>query len=94
MLLNPEWQVLAEEKRITTQLREWGQKDLPDYKGRYDFLALGSEGLLAIIEIKRPDHPAELAEMNKLIELPRQTLGRTFESDPNGFHLWQESKSE
>jgi hypothetical protein len=65
-LLNPEWQVLAEEKKITTQLREWGAADLPDYAGRYDFLALGSDGLLAIIEIKRAEHPAELEEMNRL----------------------------
>jgi hypothetical protein len=66
-LLNPEWQVLAEEKGITTQLREWGAKDLPDYKGRYDFLALGSDGLLVIIEIKRPDYAADLDEMSRLI---------------------------
>ena len=66
-LLNPEWQVLAEEKKITTQLREWGQRDLPDYEGRYDFLAMGSDSLLAIIEIKRPDHPAEFEEMSRLM---------------------------
>lgn len=65
-LLNPEWQVLAEEKAITTQLREWGLRDLPDYKGRYDFLALGGDGLLVIIEIKRPEHPAEHDEMTRL----------------------------
>jgi hypothetical protein len=67
-LLNPEWQVLSEEKKITTQLREWGEKDLPDFKGRYDFLALGSEGILVLIEIKRSDYPAELNEMSRLIE--------------------------
>ena len=67
-LLNPEWQVLAEEKGITTQLREWGKKDLPDYDGRYDFLALGSEGLLAVIEIKRPNYAAELGELQRLQE--------------------------
>jgi hypothetical protein len=66
-LLNPEWQVLAEEKSITKQLREWGQKDLPDFNGRYDFLALRGDGLLVIIEIKRAGHPAGLDEMNKLI---------------------------
>ncbi|NJM54632.1 MAG: hypothetical protein HC841_00710 [Verrucomicrobiae bacterium] len=66
-LLNPEWQVLAEEKTISRQLREWGQKDLSDYNGRYDFLALGSESNLAIIEIKRPDHPATYDEMSRLI---------------------------
>jgi hypothetical protein len=65
-LLNPEWQVLAEEKKITTQLREWGKKDFPEYDGRYDFLALSREGLLVVIEIKRPDHPAEMDELNRL----------------------------
>jgi hypothetical protein len=65
-LLNPEWQVLAEEKKITTQLREWGKQDLPNFDGRYDFLALEREGFLVVIEIKRPDYPAELDELNKL----------------------------
>ena len=67
-LLNPEWQVLAEEKKITTQLREWGCKDLPDFNGRFDFLAIGSDGVLVVIEIKRPDYPAQLDEMTRLLE--------------------------
>jgi len=68
-LLNPEWQVLAEEKNITKQLQDWGRRDLKaSYDGRYDFLAIGSDGLLVIIEIKRAEHPAELSEMNKLKE--------------------------
>lgn len=66
-LLNPEWQVLAEEKSITKQLREWGRADLVDkYQGRYDFLALGDSGLLAVIEIKRPNYAAELEELQRL----------------------------
>lgn len=67
-LLNPEWQVLAEEKKITTQLRDWGCKDFTDYEGRYDFLALGSEGMLVVIEIKRPDYAAKLEELSRLLE--------------------------
>jgi hypothetical protein len=66
-LLNPEWQVLAEEKTITKQLREWGAEEVPEFHGRYDFLALGTDGLLVIIEIKRADYPAELEEMQRLV---------------------------
>ncbi len=79
-LLNPEWQVLAEEKKITTQLREWGKKDLPDYQGRYDFLALSREGLLVIIEIKRPDYPAELSELNRLMTYAEH-LGKAYPAE-------------
>lgn len=67
-LLNPEWQVLAEEKRITTQLRAWGQKDLEaDYAGRYDFLAIGDDGQLVVMEIKRPDLAAGVEDLNRLL---------------------------
>jgi hypothetical protein len=67
-LINPEWQVLAEEKQITRQLREWGDADLadPDDRSRYDFLALGSEGRLVVIEIKRSGHPVELKDLHQL----------------------------
>jgi len=76
-LLNPEWQVLAEEKKITTQLRDWGRQDLPDYHGRYDFLALSSERELVLIEIKRPEHPAEWAEISRLFDYQEKLcLGR------------------
>jgi len=75
-LLNPEWQIFAEEKRITTQLREWGEKEMPDFKGRYDFLALGTEAELVIIEIKRPDYAAEISEIHRLSEYAdRLSLG-------------------
>lgn len=65
-ILNPEWQVLAEEKRITTQLREWCAAEVPDFTGRYDFLALGDDARLVVIEIKRPDYAAEIAEIHRL----------------------------
>lgn len=68
-LLNPEWQVLSEEKTITRQLQEWGAKDFgEDYKGRYDFLALSDAGILVVIEIKRPEYAAELVELHRLQE--------------------------
>ncbi|MFJ6856839.1 ATP-binding protein [Streptomyces werraensis] len=67
-LINPEWQVFSEEKRITTMLREWGKADLadPSYEGRYDFLALSGDGELVVIEIKRSGHAVTLEDTQKL----------------------------
>jgi hypothetical protein len=67
-ILNPEWQVLAEEKQISTQLKEWNVKDIEsgDEKLRYDFLALNDASHLVIIEIKRAGHSVELDELQRL----------------------------
>jgi hypothetical protein len=68
-ILNPEWQVLAEERRITTQLKEWNRSDLadPEDESRYDFLALEGNGRLVVIEIKRSEHPLELDDIQRAI---------------------------
>lgn len=66
-LINPDWQVYAEEKQVTKQLREWGSHDLdPADKSRYDFLALEGEGRFVVIEIKRSGHAATLADLQQL----------------------------
>ncbi|MDI6099239.1 ATP-binding protein [Actinoplanes sp. NEAU-A12] len=66
-LINPEWQVLAEEKRITSQLREWGFADAdPDDRTRYDFLALRGEGRLVVIEIKRSGHSVSIDDLHQI----------------------------
>lgn len=67
-ILNPEWQVLSEEKRISTQLREWHAQDIKDKdeRMRYDFLALGEDQKLVVIEIKRSEHSVELDELHRL----------------------------
>jgi Histidine kinase-, DNA gyrase B-, and HSP90-like ATPase len=67
-LLNPEWQVLAEETTLTRQLREWGQEDIqdPEDRQRYDFLALNDEGRTVVIEIKRSGHAVELEDLQRL----------------------------
>ena len=67
-LLNPEWQVLYEERGITTQLRDWGSEDIidPDDRQRYDFLALEGGGSLLVIEIKRSGHPVVLDDLQRL----------------------------
>jgi len=67
-LLNPDWQVLAEEKRLTTQLREWGREDLADStdRTRYDFLALEGEGMVVVIEIKRAGHAVDIDDLYQL----------------------------
>lgn len=69
-LLNPEWQVLAEEKTITKQLHEWHQADETDeeLRQRYDFLALGDEGKLIVVEIKRSAHSVILKDLQMLEE--------------------------
>ena len=67
-LLNPEWQVLAEEKAISKQLREWGDGDIKDEdeRMRYDFLALTDERRLVVLEIKRSGHPVTLDDLQRL----------------------------
>ncbi|TAN44206.1 MAG: hypothetical protein EPN22_06885 [Nitrospirae bacterium] len=68
-LFNPEWQVFTEEKTISKQLREWGETDcLEDMKDkRIDFLAFAHDtDHLIIIELKRPGHPVEMAELQRL----------------------------
>jgi len=67
-LLNPEWQVLAEEKAISKQLAEWGASDIQDEDARmrYDFLALTDERRLVVIEIKRSGHAVTLEDLQRL----------------------------
>ncbi len=67
-IMNPEWQILAEEKSITKILREWGADDGQDDRSRLDFLALKSDRRLVIIEIKRPDHAADIDEISRLMK--------------------------
>jgi len=66
-LLNPEWQVLAEETSLTKQLREWGTEDIdPEDRSRYDFLALNDEARTVVVEIKRSGHPVTLEDLQRL----------------------------
>lgn len=67
-LLNPDWQVLSEEKSITDQLREWDEEETgePVDRTRYDFLALTSESVMVVVEIKRASHAVELDEVQRL----------------------------
>ena len=75
-IINPEWQVLLEEKRLTTILHEWGVEGDSEEKQRVDFLALSGEGRVKLIEIKRGGHPVTLAEIARLDEY-RVKLGRS-----------------
>jgi hypothetical protein len=68
-LFNPEWQVFTEEKSMSKQLRDWGQRDCPEdmKKKRVDFLAFSrAESDLIVIELKRPGHSVELDEVQRL----------------------------
>jgi hypothetical protein len=65
-LLNPEWQVLVEERTVTKQLREWGDNDISgEDRGRFDFLGMTGSGLHVVIEIKRPGHAITLKELQR-----------------------------
>ncbi len=68
-LLDPDWQVLAEEKTVTKQLVEWGAVDIPeDEKERYDFLALSDGSQDVVVEIKRSGHPVTFDETSRLLK--------------------------
>jgi len=69
-LLNPDWQMLAEEKAMSTQLKEWHCEDIEpeDERRRYDFLALANERLLVVVEIKRSGHAVVLRDLQRLEE--------------------------
>lgn len=76
-LLNPEWQVLSEEKTISKQLAEWGAEEIKDQDAlkRYDFLALTDERRLVIIELKRSGHAVTLDDLQRL-ERYREKLSK------------------
>ncbi len=84
-LINPEWQVLSEERTLTRQLREWGQNDIPDAdRSRYDFLALEGGGQTIIIEIKRSGHAVDLNDLQQ-IERYIDRLGQARENIRGAF---------
>ena len=69
-LLDPEWQVLAEEKTMTAQLREWAENENegePADRSRYDFFALEGPNQYVIIEIKRSGHPVTIEEVQRVL---------------------------
>lgn len=66
-ILNPDWQVLSEEKSLTKQLREWNVADIGvDDGSRYDFLVLTDERRTVIVEIKRSGHVVTLDDLQRL----------------------------
>ena len=76
-LLNPEWQILAEEKAISTQLREWTFTEIEDEDSRlrYDYLALSDDCRLVVVDIKRPGIAVGLDELQRL-ERYKERLAR------------------
>lgn len=67
-LLNPDWQVLSEETTLSNQLEEWDYSDTSGESDqrRYDFLALTSEKLIVVVEIKRQGHSISLDEVQRM----------------------------
>jgi hypothetical protein len=81
-LLNPEWQVLSEEKSLSRQLAEWRDEDIKDEDARmrYDFLALGGDKGLVVIEIKRAGHTVLLEDLQRL-EKYKERLAKAHTKD-------------
>ena len=81
-LLNPEWQVLSEEKSLSRQLAEWGDEDIKqaDDRMRYDFLALTDNQRLVILEIKRAQHAVTLDDLQRL-ETYKERLAKAHTED-------------
>lgn len=67
-LLNPEWQVLDEEKTISRQLKQWHYQDIKeeDSRLRYDFIGLEGVGKLLTVEIKRVGYALEIDDLQRL----------------------------
>lgn len=67
-LINPEWQILYEEKSVTKTLREWNVEDDPgsNFRERYDFLALTDNKQLIVVDIKRPGVAVSFGEFQRL----------------------------
>lgn len=76
-IFNPEWQVFTEEKTISRILRQWGEAKCPEEmkSKRVDFLAFakGTDNLV-IIEMKRPGHPVELDEVQRLEQYQHELM--------------------
>jgi len=84
-LLNPEWQILAEETTITKQLRDWAVLEVDeDTRDRFDFLALGDSRQIVVVELKRPGHALELADMHQ-VERYKERLARSMPK--HEFHM-------
>jgi hypothetical protein len=84
-LINPEWQVLAEERTLSKQLQEWGAEDTPQgARSRYDFIALEGGGETIVIEIKRSGHAVELKDLQQ-IERYVDRLGQARENIRGAF---------
>ena len=78
-LIDPEWQILEEEKSVTKQLREWNLADGIKSRERFDFLALSHPGNLVVIEIKRAGHSVEFDEFQRL-QSYRERLARAHDT--------------
>lgn len=105
-LINPEWSPLTSNQTFSTLKREFeayyeektGQKlkldDFRDPAKRADFVLLSQQGIIQIVEIKRPKHALEDEEMvriNNYVEIMTNFLeekgNEEFAKDFRGFHI-------
>jgi RecB family endonuclease NucS len=83
-LLNPDYNVFAEEKTLTKLLYQLAQKDSIDVeKERIDFCAIADDGRVIVIEIKRSGHAVRFDEIQRL-DRYMETIAGTTERQVSG----------
>ena len=88
-LLNPEWQILAEEKSISKQTERVEHprcRQRGSLQTAVRFLGMSADQKTVIIEIKRSAHPVELEELQRL-DTYREKLSRARKKDRYGSYF-------
>jgi len=84
-VLDPRWNLIADEQRFSTLLREqFPDETLPEQDRRIDFLCVREGTQLIVVEIKRPGARAsqkELAQIEDYVHFTRDLVSRSTDPD-------------
>jgi hypothetical protein len=84
-VLDPRWNLIADEKRLSTLLREqFPEEDLDEGDRRIDFMCVREGTQLVVVEIKRPGLRAsakELAQIEDYVHFMRDLAARSTDPD-------------
>jgi len=87
-LLNPDYNVFAEEKSLTKLVYELAKKDDIDVdKERIDFCAIADDNRVIVVEIKRSGHPVAFDEIQRL-ERYIEKIAASTERDVTGILVY------
>jgi Histidine kinase-, DNA gyrase B-, and HSP90-like ATPase len=84
-VLDPRWNLIADERRLSTMLREqFPDEELQESDRRIDFLCVREGRQLIVVEIKRPGITAsskELAQVEEYVHFMRDLVARSTDPD-------------